>query len=248
MDDYYQSQQRIYNQTWADGIKQGKEQRGNLDSNLKFLNRSGLIKSDKKILEVGCGAGGVVNETKKRGCRVIGTDISNIAVEYGRKKFPGIELKVGLAEKLEFMDSSFDLVLSFDVLEHLAEVDKHLEEVRRVLVDGGYYLLQTPNKYSNSVYETLKLGSIKWRRYHPSLHTAGQLKHRFNRHGFDVRFVKMPALNKYSLDKLKYNWLKRIAGAIDFGKLPLMTQTNFYVVARKKATGARSEKQARGSS
>jgi 2-polyprenyl-3-methyl-5-hydroxy-6-metoxy-1,4-benzoquinol methylase len=195
-----------------------------------------LTVGGQRILEVGCGTGSIVDVLARQGCRVVGTDISNSAIDYGKKKYPDIDLKVGVAENLEFKDRSFDIVLSFDVLEHLHDVDVHISEVARVLTDDGCYLFQTPNKYFNTVYETLKSRSMKWKQYHPSLHTAGQLKRRFRKSGFDIKFIKMNTSNEYNLRKLKYRWLKKIMSWIDFRKLPLFMQTNFYVIATKKTS------------
>jgi ubiquinone/menaquinone biosynthesis C-methylase UbiE len=236
VDDLFQKQQQVYDKTWENGIKAGKEQRGNLDLNLEFLKRIGLIKSGKRVLEVGCGIGSIADNLYQQGCRVVGTDISNSAIEYGRKKYADVDLKVGVAEILEFEDASFDIVLSFDVLEHLKDVDGHLNEVVRVLDERGCYLLQTPNKYFNSVYETVKTRSLKWKQYHPSLHTAGQIKRRLCKKGFDVKFIKMNTFNDFALQKLKYRWLKKVAKWFDFRKLPLFLQINLYVVAIKKSS------------
>lgn len=236
LDDSLRHKQQVYDETWEKGIKAGKEQRGNLEVNLEFLNQTGLIISGQRTLEVGCGIGSIVNELYHQGCHVVGTDISNIAIEHGRKKYVDVELKVGVAETLEFEDASFDIVLSFDVLEHLNDVDVHLNEVTRVLSDKGCYLFQTPNKYVNSVYETVKCKSLKWKKYHPSLHTARQLKRRLRKKGFDVKFIKMNTFNDYVLQKIRYRWLKKVAGWFDFRKLPLFLQTNLYVVAIKKTS------------
>ncbi len=236
LDDLLRQKQQVYDKTWENGLRAGKEQRGNLDVNLEFLNQTGLIISGRRVLEVGCGIGSIANELHHQGCEVVGTDISNNAIEYGRKKYVGVELKVGVAEMLEFKNASFDIVLSFDVLEHLNDVDAHLKEVMRVLSDEGCYLLQTPNKYFNAVYETVKSKSMKWKKYHPSLHTAGQLKRRLRKKGFDVKFVKMKTFNDYALQKLRYRWLKKVAGWFDFRKLPMFLQTNLYVVAIKKSS------------
>ena len=73
----------------------------------------------------------------------------------------------------------FDLVLSFDVIEHIPDTERHLLEVRRVLKPGGSYLLQTPNKWTNSIFETIRWRSVsKWRVDHCSLHTYRQLRQR----------------------------------------------------------------------
>jgi SAM-dependent methyltransferase len=139
------------------------------------------------------------------------------------------------AEELTFDDEAFDVVLSFDLFEHIARIDRHVSEVARLLKPGGYYLFQTPNKCSNVIFETLKNKSLKWRRYHPSLHTPGQLRRRLTRSGFAVRFVKMNPINDFTRAKLRrlgpLGWLVE---RIPFERWPLTLQTNLYVVAQKQ--------------
>ncbi|MCE5185462.1 MAG: class I SAM-dependent methyltransferase [Planctomycetaceae bacterium] len=222
--------------SWKAALTRGKEQHGNLEVNLRFLEETGLLKSGDEILEVGCGIGTVVDWLRKKGCNAIGSDIAPTAVEYGRQKYPGITLTVESAEQLNYADGQFDRVLSFDVLEHLFHVDQHLDEVYRVLKANGHYLFQTPNKISNAIFETLRSRSLNWRIYHPSLHTARQLRKRLERHGFQVRFLKMDPVSPFFLNKLpKWKWLRRLVKAIPFERLPLCMQTNLYVIARKSA-------------
>lgn len=234
MDEDLRRQQELYDETWRKGLDAGIENRGNLQTNLEFIAETNLLKPGDKILEVGCGTGSLVFELSGQGYDVTGMDISRKAIVYGLEKYGDIKLQVQAAEELQFEDGAFDVVLSFDLLEHIAQVDRHVSEVFRVLRPGGYYLLQTPNKYSNVVYATIVNKSFKWRRAHPSLHTSGQLRKRLDKHGFEVRFVKMNPINKFTVAKLQklgpIGWIIR---HIDFTKLPLCMQTNFYVVAHK---------------
>jgi cyclopropane fatty-acyl-phospholipid synthase-like methyltransferase len=228
-------QQELYDAGWQSELDRGKEQRGNLETNLAFLARTALLKPGDRVLEIGCGIGTVVQELARQGYDVVGTDISPVAVEYGRNKYRDIRLEVQAAEDLAFADASFDVVLSFDLFEHIARIDRHVSEVHRVLKSGGYYLFQTPNKYADAMFETLMLRSLKWRRAHPSLHTPGQLKRRLENHGFEARFVKMNPMNEYMRAKLrKFGPVTFLFGRLDFRKLPLALQTNLYVVARKR--------------
>lgn len=235
MDPQLKEQQDLYDRGWRGGLEGGKEQRGNLRTNLDFLSRTGLLKPGDRILEIGCGIGAVVNELAGQGYHVTGTDISQVAIEYGLAKYGDLDLQVQPAEELAFADGQFDVVLSFDLFEHIARIDRHISEVHRVLKPRGYYLFQTPNKYSNATFETLAHRSLKWRRYHPSLHTPGQLRRRLAGHGFDVRFVKMNAINEFTRPKLqKLGPLGSLIAWVNFEKLPLVLQTNLYVVARRK--------------
>jgi SAM-dependent methyltransferase len=235
MDENLKKQQELYDRGWRTELQAGKEERGNLQTNLEFLARTDLLKPQDKILEIGCGIGTVVNELSRKGQDIVGIDISGEAIEYGRKKYGDIRLEVQAAEILPYEDESFDVVLSFDLFEHIAEIDKHISEVRRVLRPGGYYLFQTPNRYSNIIYETLWTKSLQWRRYHPSLHSPGQLKRRMARHGFDIKFIKMNPINKFTEKKLKkLGLLGHILRHVNFRRMPLVLQTNLYVIANRK--------------
>jgi SAM-dependent methyltransferase len=234
MDENLKKQQELYDEGWRTGLEMGKEERGNLQTNLEFLAQADVLRSGDKILEIGCGIGTAVFQLSEQGYDVTGTDISGEAINYGLKKYGGIRLEVQPAESLSYENNSFDVVLSFDLFEHIAATDVHLNEVRRVLRAGGHYLLQTPNRYSNAIFETLRARSLKWRRYHPSLHSPGQLKRRLAKHGFETRFVKMNPINEFTLKKLnKLGPLGYVLRRVDFRKMPLSLQTNLYVIAHK---------------
>lgn len=235
MDEELKKQQEFYDRGWRSELEAGKEQRGNLRTNLDFLTETNLLRPNDRILEIGCGIGSIVSELNGRGYDITGIDISSQAIEYGLKKYGDIKLHVQPAEHLKFKDNAFDVVLSFDLFEHIAKVDAHLSEVSRVLKEDGFYLLQTPNKYSNVIFETIYYKSLKWRRAHPSLHTPGQLKRRFLKHGFEIEFIKMNPVNEFTLEKLrkKLGPISGIFRHINFCRLPLVLQTNLYVIARK---------------
>ncbi len=233
-DEQLKRQQSFYDAGWRGELDRGKEQRGNLQANLDFLARTNLLKPGSRVLEIGCGIGTVVAELARQGYDAMGTDISQVAIEYGRAKYGNVRLEVQPAEELPYADGTFDIVLSFDLFEHIARIDRHVGEVQRVLKPGGHYLFETPNKLSNAVAETLTYKSLKWRRVHPSLHTPGQLRRRLARHGFETRFIKMDQMNEYTRSKLrKLGPVGRLVERIDFTRLPLALQINLYVVARK---------------
>jgi ubiquinone/menaquinone biosynthesis C-methylase UbiE len=237
MDENLKKQQEHYDFGWRMGLQAGREQLGNLHTNLEFLAETDLLRQEDRILEVGCGIGSLTAELSRKGYNITGTDISREAIKYGLEKYDDIKLMVQPAEDLDFKDGAFDAVLSFDLFEHIAAIDKHISEVRRVLRPGGYYLFQTPNKYSNIIYETLRTRSMQWRRYHPSLHSPGQLRRRMARHGFESRFVKMNPINEFTEKKLQaLGLLGRILRRVDFRRMPLVLQTNLYVVAHKTET------------
>jgi SAM-dependent methyltransferase len=138
---------------------------------------------------------------------------------------------------LPFPAASFDAVLSFDVFEHIKDSDGHLEEVRRVLVRRGRYLLQTPNKWSNSVFETLRWRSLTaWRTDHCALHSYHQLRRRLVRHGFGVRFHDVPVVTDFFRRKVEhYLGIPGLMAmnVVNPDRLPRPLRTNFFVEAVK---------------
>jgi ubiquinone/menaquinone biosynthesis C-methylase UbiE len=220
--------------SWQDAIERGISNRGNLQANLSFLKQTDLINANKKVLELGCGTGALAHFLHTTGTAVIGSDIAKTAIDHARKCYPETEFRTHSAEELPYEDGSFDIVMSFDVLEHLPNVDQHLREVRRVVKADGYYLLQTPNKLSNAIFETLKCRSLEWKKYHPSLHFFGQLKKRLTDHGFRCRCIKMNTMNEFAINKIKRIGLPGWLFAwINFRYLPFRLQTNFYIIAQK---------------
>ena len=116
MDQDLKKQQQLYDETWRKGLDAGKEERGNLRTNLEFLAEINLLKPNDRVLEIGCGIGSVVFELSGQGYDIIGTDISREAIAYGLKKYGDIRLEVQAAETLPYENQSFDVVLSFDLL------------------------------------------------------------------------------------------------------------------------------------
>ena len=86
MDEELKKQQEFYDRGWHSELEAGKEQRGNLQTNLDFLTKTNLLKPNHRILEIGCGIGSIVFELSSQGYEITGTDISSQAIEYGLKK------------------------------------------------------------------------------------------------------------------------------------------------------------------
>jgi 2-polyprenyl-3-methyl-5-hydroxy-6-metoxy-1,4-benzoquinol methylase len=239
MDDELKEQQQLYDRGWRQVLAASNEQSGDLQANLQFVAATGLLKPGDKILEVGCGLGSVVFELTGQGYDVMGIDISHEAISYGLKKYGNIRLEVQPAEALPYENESFDVVLSFDLFEHIARIDEHIKEVWRVLRPQGHYLFQTPNKLSSAVAETMAHKSLKWRRVHPSLHTPSRLRRRLTGHQFSVEFTKINPVSEFARDKLqRLGMLGRIVEHVDFRRLPLWLQTNLYVIAHKLSAPA----------
>lgn len=102
--------------------------------------------ADKSVLDIACGTGFGIGLMKDHACSVVGVDVDieaarTAAMECGDNS--SVLLGDGLS--LPFADEGFDIVTSFETLEHLHERQAFLEELRRVLKRGGRLILSTPN-------------------------------------------------------------------------------------------------------
>ena len=101
------------------------------------------VTSSSRVLDLGCGRGGVV-ELLWRDVR-LAAGIDPDAPSLASHRTAGMPVVRGLGESLPFVDSSFDLIVSLWVLEHLREPAATLSEVRRALAPGGHFVFVTPN-------------------------------------------------------------------------------------------------------
>jgi ubiquinone/menaquinone biosynthesis C-methylase UbiE len=100
-----------------------------------------------RVLDAGCGSGYGTAELANAAA-VVAIDISASAVTHARSAFarPGVHFLQGACESLPLADESFDLLLAFEVIEHLERWQDMLSEARRVLRPSGVLLVSTPNK------------------------------------------------------------------------------------------------------
>ena len=98
----------------------------------------------KRILDVGCGHGYIFEF-----CRSVGADAVGIDIQWKELKVPhrGYFI-VGDAQNLPLRDKSFDAIIAFELVEHLHNPEKSLEEFYRCLREGGMLLLTTPTPKS----------------------------------------------------------------------------------------------------
>ena len=215
-----------------------RDEFGNNEANVRFLRETLVPDTTERLLEIGSGRGALLRQLLHEGHRIEGVEINQDRIDESRRLFGVLPIAKVDGPVLPFPDASFDVVLSFDVFEHIPDSDAHLGEVSRVLKPGGRYLLQTPNKWTNTVFETIRWRSVSsWRHDHCSLHSYRQLQRRFERNGFDVRFADVPVVTAFFRRKLRH-YLGAIApfllAVANPDRLPLPMRTNFYVVAQKR--------------
>jgi len=97
-----------------------------------------------RVLDVGCGSGGVGRAIRPRATRLVGIELDDGAAERARGVYD--EVLVGdVGATLPELDTEFDTILAYDVLEHLATPDDVLRGLRSVAAPGALLHVSVPN-------------------------------------------------------------------------------------------------------
>jgi len=186
------------------------------------------LAENKLVLDVACGTGyGVGYMVDKGAGEVVGVDISMAAVDYAQERL-GRNNKASFicadAIRLPFVDNAFDIVVSFETIEHIRQCRKFLDECRRVLKENGLLICSTPNRriFSPNLAKPINTFHVKefWpeefsrllRRYFASITLYGQC---------DVK------LADNSVDRTNYH-------VHDFNDDELISSAYIIAVARKQ--------------
>lgn len=107
----------------------------------------------KIVLDAGCGVGygSFIVSSKGSAKKVLGVDISKEAIVYAKQKYPRSNLTFvedSLESLTKVKDNSINIVLAFEVIEHLKDPEKFLETIKLKLKTNGLLLVSTPNKYT----------------------------------------------------------------------------------------------------
>lgn len=118
---------------------------------LEHYHRYAMVRDlvrGKRVLDVACGEGYGTNLLAEIASSATGVDISDEAVRHASATYPKANLlfQQGSAISLNFPEQSFDVVVSFETLEHLAEQEQMIAEIRRVLTVEGILVISTPNR------------------------------------------------------------------------------------------------------
>jgi SAM-dependent methyltransferase len=104
----------------------------------------------REVLEAGCGEGYGADLIAGVARRVMAVDYDEAAVAHVRTRYPRVEvMRANLAE-LPLPDASVDIVVNFQVIEHLWDQAQFLAECARVLRRGGLVTVSTPNRITFS--------------------------------------------------------------------------------------------------
>jgi SAM-dependent methyltransferase len=153
--------------------------------------------SGKLVLDAGCGTGYGSGFLAREGARcVVGIDISPDAIDYSRRFYGGSKATFLVMDctKLGFPPAGFDVVVSLEVIEHLADFRSHVAEARRVLTPGGMLVISTPNRltYTADMPEP-------WNPFHVREFAPKEFEQLLAEHFHDVKLYGQRVLAAYSV-------------------------------------------------
>jgi SAM-dependent methyltransferase len=124
------------------------------------------VSKGTRVLEIGCGGGGLLRLLRERGASAVGIDTLSVALNLVRERLDADErgqtrikeknqcsamfvrvplVQIGEGGALPFRDAAFDAIVGQHVIEHLPDADAALREWKRLLKPGGRLALATPN-------------------------------------------------------------------------------------------------------
>jgi ubiquinone/menaquinone biosynthesis C-methylase UbiE len=126
-----------------------------LDGNLTYashINRymwaSRLVKG-KEVIDAACGVGYGTNIISCSDAKsVVGVDIAKKAINHAKKAYKrdNLHFMEGDVTKLRLPDSSLDVFISFETIEHISKPDKIVSEAKRLLKNDGIFIVSVPNE------------------------------------------------------------------------------------------------------
>ncbi len=98
-----------------------------------------ILPASAKVMEIGCGLGQFIRAIKQARPELMcyGSDISETAITQAQALGDGVEYALSTPDRLPYADQELDMVLIFDVLEHVPDPVSLLKESHRVLKPGG---------------------------------------------------------------------------------------------------------------
>lgn len=122
----------------------------------------------RRVLDVACGTGYGLGILRERAAGVVGVDLALDAARVAQRE---AEVLVADGTKLPFADRSFDVVVSFETIEHLSDRARFVSELSRVLTIDGLLVLSTPNAN-----HTLPVNGTPKNPFHFHEYTPGELR------------------------------------------------------------------------
>ncbi|MDD5085531.1 MAG: methyltransferase domain-containing protein [Candidatus Omnitrophica bacterium] len=152
------------------------------------------------ILDIACGGGFFLTQIEKyRKSGNFGLDISEEALRIARTNLRNSNIVIGSSERLSFTAGSFDFVSCLGSLEHFLSPERALNEMARVLKDGGKVFIMVPNLfwYKDLISVFIKGDRLPRNQHNEIFNSLGEWKKLLETNGFKIeRTLKYNGISK----------------------------------------------------
>jgi ubiquinone/menaquinone biosynthesis C-methylase UbiE len=210
-------------------------QRASYRHQINFIRRNAL--PGDKLLDVGCGSGIFLSVAAQyfSNLDLYGLDYDHRLLEESSQRVTDCKFIQGSAEELPFDSGKFNFLTSFHNIEHLYNPELFIAEAERVLCNGGFLLVATPNPSSFVARQMRDFwpASLSQRPDHISLKTPSEWRTLFERFSFNVisegtTFASsLPIVNRTPLKYLNQLCL------FSFGNLPWHDGEAYHTILQK---------------
>lgn len=145
-------------------------------------------------LDCGCGAGiGMLTHMLNEVVPTKGIDISDIAIDDAKKRYPKIEFKCCSATDIDFPDNSFNTLFVSETVEHVPDTLKMFSEFKRILKKGGNLIIIVPEY---NLFKNIIIALFKWEETfdpigeHVRYYSKKSIKKVLKQFGFEIIFQK----------------------------------------------------------
>ncbi|MHB8534984.1 MAG: class I SAM-dependent methyltransferase [Sulfuricaulis sp.] len=161
----------------------------------------------KRVLDLGCGSGYGSAKIANSASEVWATDVSSEAIQYAQSRYvlPNLHFDtINSGNKIPFADNSLDVVISFQVIEHVPDAKAYLAEAARVLTKSGTLLLITPDR-KHRLFPFQK----PWNRWHLYEYSPSTLRNLIETNFYICDLLSMGATSEVAhVETRRYRLLK----------------------------------------
>jgi 2-polyprenyl-3-methyl-5-hydroxy-6-metoxy-1,4-benzoquinol methylase len=194
----------------------------------QILDKLEVYRKTNKLLDVGCGIGFFLVEAKKRGWEVYGTELSEASAKICSEK--GILIQNGILNSENYSPESFDVITSFEVIEHINNPIPDLRNFYTILRKGGLVYITTPNFNSLLRYKLKGNYNIITYPEHLSYYTSHTLNKAFSLSGFKKLRIETTgiSLTRFKTSKGQSDQ-KMISAKSDDERIRTQMDSNWYL-------------------